>query len=290
MKTKSYIYIILAGLLWGTSGIFVNVLAPYGFTSLQMTFLRVFVSFLTVLLYIAIKDRTLFCCNWKELVLFACSGICLFATAASYFSSMQLTSISTAVMLMYTASIFVMIFSVMFFGEKFTRLKALALVCMIIGCGFVSGIIGGLKFNLSGIGLGLLSGISYSAYNIFTKLQMRRKSHPFKATFYCFLFASICAFFVSNPAEIITYIPSNPLLIIILSTALGICTCVLPYIFYTISLKHLPVGTAASLGIIEPMAATVYGVMIFSEPITFISLTGIVLILGAVFMLSKSDN
>ena len=37
MKTKAFIFIIVAGILWGTSGIFVNYLAPYGFTSMQMT-------------------------------------------------------------------------------------------------------------------------------------------------------------------------------------------------------------------------------------------------------------
>ena len=40
MKTKAFIYVIIAGIAWGTSGIFVNFLAPYGYTSLQMTALR----------------------------------------------------------------------------------------------------------------------------------------------------------------------------------------------------------------------------------------------------------
>ena len=48
MKNKSYMYIILAGLLWGTSGIFVNLLVTYGFTALQLTFFRGAVSFVKV--------------------------------------------------------------------------------------------------------------------------------------------------------------------------------------------------------------------------------------------------
>ncbi len=290
MKTKSFIYIVLAGLLWGTSGIFVNILSPYGFSSLQMTFLRVLVSFLVIFIYLLFKDRSLFRTNTKELLLFACGGVCLFGTSACYYGSMQLTSIATAVILMYTAPIFVMIFSVLFFDEKFTRLKAAALVCMIIGCALVSGVVGGLKINISGVALGLLSGLSYSAYNIFTKLQMSRKSHPLKATLYCFMFATIVAFIISEPFEIIEYIPKNPVVILPVGIGIGICTCVLPYLFYTIALKNLPVGTAAALGILEPMSATVFGVLIFKEPLTLFSIIGIVLILGAVYMLSKSDN
>lgn len=290
MKTKSFIYIVLAGLLWGTSGIFVNILSPYGFSSLQMTFLRVMVSFVSIFIYILFFRKSVIKTNIKELLLFACGGVCLFATSACYYASMQLTSIATAVILMYTAPIFVMIFSVMFFDEKFTRLKAAALVCMIIGCSLVSGVVGGLKINIPGVVLGLLSGISYSAYNIFTKLQMRRKSHPLKATLYCFLFATIVAFIISEPFGIVEYIPKNPVVILPLGIGIGICTCVLPYSLYTIALKNLPVGTAAALGILEPMSATVFGVLIFKEPLTFFSVVGIVLILGAVYMLSKSNN
>jgi len=155
MKTKSFIYIVLAGLLWGTSGIFVNILSPYGFSSLQMTFLRVMVSFVSIFIYILFFRKSVIKTNIKELLLFACGGVCLFATSACYYASMQLTSIATAVILMYTAPIFVMIFSVMFFDEKFTRLKAAALVCMIIGCALVSGVVGGLKINIPGVVLGL---------------------------------------------------------------------------------------------------------------------------------------
>ncbi|MBR5505295.1 MAG: hypothetical protein IKV73_03205 [Clostridia bacterium] len=44
MKKQAFIFIILAGLLWGTSGIFVHYLAPFGFSSLQLVFFRTVVS------------------------------------------------------------------------------------------------------------------------------------------------------------------------------------------------------------------------------------------------------
>ena len=40
MKNKAFIYIIIAGLLWGTSGIFVHYLAPLGLSPLQMASIR----------------------------------------------------------------------------------------------------------------------------------------------------------------------------------------------------------------------------------------------------------
>lgn len=290
MKHRAFFFIILAGILWGTSGIFVQLLAPYGFSAPQMTFFRALVSVLALAAYILLKDRQLLRANLKELLLFAASGLSFFGTATSYYFSMQATSVSTAVVLMYTAPVLVMLYSVAFLGEKLTPLKTVSVIAMLVGCGLVSGIIGGLRFDLVGILVGLLSGISYSAYNIFTKIQMRRGCAPLTATLYSFLFATVLAFFACDPATIPASIAISPAVTLPLVAALGICTCVLPYFFYTMSLKELPVGTASALGIVEPMAATIFSVLLFAEPLSLPSICGIILILGAVFLLSRSEE
>lgn len=287
MKKLAFIYIILAGVLWGTSGIFVHYLAPHGFTSLQMTFLRSTVSLICMAIYILISNRKLFRVKAEELILFAGSGLSFFLTASCYYYSMQATSISTAVVLMYTAPIFVVIYSVAFLGEKLSAIKLASIICMITGCGLVSGIIGGLKFDALGIGVGFLSGLSYSAYNILTKIEMSRNSNPVSATLYCFLFATVIGAFVSNASDALQHLTVD---ILPLVAAMGVCTCILPYFLYTLALKEIYAGTASALGIIEPMAATVFSVAVFHEPLGISSVCGIILILGAVIMLSKSEN
>lgn len=287
MKKTSLIYIILAGVLWGTSGIFVNFMAPYGFTSSQMTLIRSITAFLCIGGYILVANRSLFKASFKEILLFAGSGIGFFGTATCYFYSMQFTSIATAVVLMYTAPVLVMIYSVTFLGEKLTKIKAACVILMLLGCGLVSGIVGGLKFHLLGIIMGFLAGVSYSGYNIFTKIQMRNGSLPLTANFYCFLVALFASLLVSNPLEIPLYIAKNPAVTISLAIGMGIITCILPYIFYTLALKKIPAGTASSLAIIEPMSATVFSILFFNEKLTLASFSGIILILSSVLVLSK---
>ena len=224
MKTKSFIYIIIAGLLWGTSGIFVHYLAPYGITSLQMTAVRGTVSFICIAAYLLICSRRLFKTKLKELMLFAAIGVTLFLTAFLYYSSMQMTSISTAVILMYAAPIYVMVFSVLFMGEKFSKIKLVSLVLMMLGCCLVSGIIGGLKFDLVGIILGLLSGVSYATYNIITKIASERKNSPLTITVYGFMFMAIIALSISKPAGIITAAAVKPSVVVPLMIGLGVAT------------------------------------------------------------------
>lgn len=290
MKKLALLQIILAGILWGTSGVFVHYLAPYGFTSLQMTFFRSTVSCVCMALFILIHNKKLFKVRLKELLLFAGSGISFFLTASCYFYSMQATSISTAVVLMYTAPIFVMIYSVMFLNEKLTLGKTAAVLIMLVGCGLVSGIIGGLRFDVMGILVGFMSGLAYSSYNILTKIQMKNNSNPISATLYCFFFAVLAGAFSCGMDKIPQSIAIAPRITLPLIIGMGVLTCISPYFLYTLALKKIPAGTATSLGIIEPMSATLFSVMLFNEPLSKASLCGIVLILGAVFMLSKSDE
>ena len=288
MKKRAFIYIILAGVLWGTSGIFVHYLEPYGFTSLQMTCIRGSVSFICMLIYNLIRSREMFKIKLKHLLLLAALGASIFGTAFCYFTSMQATSISTAVVLMYTAPIYVMIYSVLFLGEKFSRLKLIAVASMLIGCCLVSGVIGGLKFDTVGILIGVLSGISYAAYNILTKISMKSGCAPESTTLYSFFFMALIASSVAEPAKIITLTAQKPAFLIPMVIGLGVVTFVLPYFFYTSAMKYLPAGTASALGIVEPMAATFFSVIIFREALDIFSFSGIVLILISVFMLSKA--
>ena len=287
---KGLFYIILASVLWGTSGIFVHFLAPYGVTSLQMTFIRGLVSFICMGGYVLIFNRSLAKTNFKEILLFMGGGLSFFTTASCYYQSMQLTSISTAVVLMYTAPIFVMIYSVLFLGEKLNTMKIVSVAGMLVGCGLVSGIIGGLKFDPVGIAIGFLSGISYAAFNIITKIEMQKGINPMKANFYCFFFSIFAGLAIAKPAGIIYCISLDPLTVILLGIGVGVVACILPYIFYTMALRELPAGIVSSLGILEPMAATLFSVAIFGEKLSVYSIVGILLILGSVFMLSKQKQ
>jgi drug/metabolite transporter (DMT)-like permease len=236
----------------------VHLLAPYGFSSLHLTAARGTVAVIFTILYILLTDKGLFRIRLTHLLLCLGSGFSMFCTASSYYFAMQATSVSTAVVLMYTAPIYVMICSVLFLGERMTRLKLVAVAMMLVGCGLVSGIVGGLKFDLFGIALGFLSGISYAAYNLVIKIVLRKGCKPQTATCYTFLFMALFAICFSNPAKGVEIAFQGSWWLILLLVAVGLFTSVIPYFLYNIAVKQLPVGTASALGIVEPMAATVF--------------------------------
>ena len=290
MKKRAFFYIIAAGILWGTSGIFVNFLVPKGYHSLQLTAVRGVVSLLFFAIYSLICQKSAFKVTPKQLLFFFGIGIAQFGTAAFYFMSMTATSISTAVVLMYTAPIYVTVFSALFLGERFSKPKIAALCMMIVGCALVSGLVGGLKIDALGIIFGIISGISYASYNILTKLTMMRSYSPVSSNLYGAFFMMLISLAVCKPAQIIPITMSDPLPLSLILIALGVVTFVLPYLFFALGMRDLPAATASALSTVEPLSACAFGIFVFNEKPDLFSFVGIVLILIAVFLLGYCEK
>ena len=287
---RAFLLVIAACMLWGTSGIFVHCLSPYGFTPLQMTAVRGVISFLCMAGFALLFDRSQFRIrNWRELLIYLFMGVTLFGTAFCYFQSMTMTSVSTAVVLMYISPIYVMLFSVVVFHEKLGWIKGLSVLGILLGCVLVSGVVGGGKFNLPGVLIGVLSGISYAVYNILAKLSVRHGGSPVKATLYAFLFMAVIATIPSRPGRICSCVEARPAVTVPLLVGLGICTCILPYFLFNYSLKTLPSGTASAMSIIEPLSASVFSFTLLGEDPDAFSIVGIVLILSCVIVLELSE-
>ncbi|MBP3307924.1 MAG: EamA family transporter [Clostridia bacterium] len=286
MKAKALIFIILAGILWGTSCIFVHYLAPYGIDSVQMTGVRGFVSLTVMAGYLLICKRHSFRTSLRSLILFIGGGVALFLTATLYYMSMQMTSVATAVVLLYMSPVIVCAVSVIFLGERMSLGKGLAVALMLAGGFLVSGILDGVTLDGVGIALGILSAVTYAIYNILTKLQMREGDSPYTATLYTFLTISVIALLVARPAEIVSVAASDPLPVIPLLIGIGVVTFIIPYFLYTEALEELSAGVASTLSVLEPVSASLFSVLIFGEKIGVGGIIGILLVAVAVALIS----
>ena len=194
------ILIIIAGLFWGSMGIFVRHLNDLGFTSIQVACLRLTVAGVIFAVILLIKDPKGFKIKPKDIPLFLALGIVsiLFFTCC-YFTAIRLMTMSTAAILLYTSPIWVMVLAIIFLKEKITLQKVIALILAFIGCVLVSGFGG--KITVIGILVGLGSGLGYALYSIFGTFALRKYS-PFTVTTYTFLIAGLGSIFVSNPADL----------------------------------------------------------------------------------------
>jgi drug/metabolite transporter (DMT)-like permease len=183
-----------------------------------------------------------------------------------------------------------MLMSVLFFHEKLSAEKGLALALAFTGCVLVTGV-SGEGVTAAGILLGLGSGIGYGLYSILGTVALRRYS-PCTVTAYTFLFAAIGSWFIAQPADMIAKITSSPepgkLLLFCVLT--GLVTAVIPFLAYTLGLRTVEASKAGILATVEPLVATLVGMIAYSEPITLLSGLGIVLILAAIVLLNRKPG
>ncbi|MDO4339432.1 MAG: DMT family transporter [Eubacteriales bacterium] len=292
MEKKASVCIILAGILWGSMGIFVRKLGTYGFTSLQIASLRIIVGALIFLAVIFFADRKKLKIELRDLGWFLGLGIgSILMFTVFYFTTISMASLSVAAILLYTAPIMVMLMSLVLFREKLTVRKAAALAMAFSGCILVTGFTGGTQISAAAAGFGLLSGFGYGLYSILGTYVLR-KYEPLTVTTYAFLCGGAGALAICNPPDIAAKIhradDSGFLLLLILLTAF--VTAVLPYLLYTVGLASTKASSASIMASVEPVVATVAGVVVFHETLTLASLAGILLVLGAITILNTGKR
>ena len=280
--------ILLAGCFWGSMGIFVRRLGTFGFSSVQIVCIRVTLAALFFSVLLLAKDRRGFRIALRDLPLFLGLGFgsILFFTVC-YFTAITMMPLSTAAILLYTSPIWIMLMSVLFFREKLNAVKLLALGLAFAGCVLVSGI-SGEGITLAGLLVGLGSGIGYGLYSILGTVALRKYS-PYTVTAYTFLFAAAGSWAVCSPADMVSKFAAAPDLVSLLlfCCLTALVTAVIPFLAYTLGLRSVEASRAGILATVEPLVATIIGILVFSEPLTWLSGLGILLILSAVILLNR---
>lgn len=288
MKFKSTAYILTAGFLWGSMGIFVHKLTDgFGFGSLSAAALRIISGAVLLFIFLAVYDVSLLKIRLCDVPLLAANGFfSIFLMTVFYFASISGgTSMSISAVLLYTAPFIVMLISCVFMGEAVTLQKVIALFTAFFGCCLVSLSEPGFS-TPSGIVCGVISGFAYALYSVFGKLALK-KHHPYTVTFYSFLFAGICSLvplFTTGAARTV-YETDRPASLALWIIAAGLITAVLPFLLYTKGLMNVSPSKASIMAYAEPISACIFGLFL-NEKMTAKMIFGIVLVLAAIVFLN----
>ncbi len=278
-----HITIILAAVIWGCVGLFTRNMSAIGFTSLQITFVRALFTALLMFIYLFIFKRHLLKIRLRDIPIFLGSGIASFLFFnVCYMSSIQENSLSVACMLMYSSPIWVTIISAFVFKDKVKLQKIIALIVALGGCVLVT-FQGAVAVTPLGLVYGILSGVGYALYSIFGSLGVMRFP-AITATFYTFVFATL------GGLPLVLFTSDLPAVLfntrgLTLAVAAAVCTTLVPYFLYTFGLKYVNPSTASIISIIEPIMATIVGLVAFGEALTVQGVLGIVVVIGALLLL-----
>ena len=291
MKKLAPFTILSAAVLWGSMGIVTRYVGSVGFTVVQTAAVRILSATLVLFLFLCVSDRRKLKISLKDIKWFLGTGILsLFINNLAYAATVQMASLSVAVVLLYTAPFFVMIMSVLFFKERITAVKIAALMLAFFGCVLVAGLSGADTKASKGITIlvGLSAGFGYSLYSIFGKVLVE-KYHSLTVTFYTFLFASAGTTLFAKPVDMCSILFKNvdKLPVIVIGSVI---TLAMPYLLYSIGLSYMESSKASIIASFEVVAASLFGVILYGEALNIYNITGILFVVIALIILQIKRN
>lgn len=282
----SMVFALASGVLWGIIGLFVRYFSTLGLDSLQTGLIRMGLACLCTLLYLLLfrwKDLKI---RLKDLWCFAgCGLVSMLMTCVTYFKAMQHVSLSVAAILMYTAPVYVTLFGAVLFKERITKKTVIAMVLAFAACVLVCAPSHSGALSAVGIVFGLLAGLCFALYSVFARFAYMRGYGTWTITFYAFVFSTAGAALMCDMSGVVTVLalPAS----LPWALGLGIVCAFAPYALYGLALKSLSGSTVTILSSVEPVVATLTGVLMFGEPFGIMAAFGIVLMLTAIILLAK---
>lgn len=278
-----YIYLLAAGVMWGTTGVFARTLYTQNLSYLEASFLRTSIAFLVLFTIQALIGGKHFWVAKRDLPLLACLGFIHSLFSLSYLHTIQLSSISQAVFLLYTYPIFVTVMARIFLKELLTGTKLAALLLSVIGVLLLTQIYrpDSLRLAPLAIGTGLAASLIWTCSMLLLKLALR-KYPPWTVLIYVLGFATLFLSFVARPGFNLLYMSS-----LAWGAALGLAliSALAGVTLYYRGLRLVEASRASILGNIEPVVASIMGVLIFSETFSLSSLLGSGFILLAAILI-----
>lgn len=279
--------------MFGSSGIFVRTLTQNGINETTLLFLRFSIAILPLLIAILLTDKKLLKIELSDLPLFLICSICIIGLNLCYNEAMNSVPLSLAAVLLSLAPIYVLIIAYFLFKENITRRKLICMFLAILGCILMTGV---LETPLESIPLfGILSGIGaglfWAFYLMASKKSIEMGNHTYTILIYSIVFITIALIPFTNFNQITSFISINPTLTILFLIVHSTFSFALPYIFSTLSLNYMDSGTSSILlSGAEPLAALLFGLILYLEIPTMLMLIGFILTVMAMMMLSRKEH
>ena len=262
MESRGRVFVLLTGILWSLAGVFIKAL---DLPPLSIVFYRSFFAALFFLFFLRKRGWTF--------------GIPLFVSVASYTAAIsffvwanKLTTAANAIVLQYTAPIFVFIFARLLFREPILRLNLFTLLLGMAGVGIIFFGSAG-EQEAAGVAVALVSGFLFSIY--MTNLRFLGGVQPVNLTF------------VNNLVCWMTLLPlvksdlsATPAQLLALAV-MGVVQLGIPYFLFSKGLETIALQEASLIILVEPVLNPIWVALVVGEIPSAATLSG-----GAVILLS----
>lgn len=285
METRGYLLAAAAACLWGLSGVISKHLFRADVRPIDLLSLRTLLATVLLVIIIAIANPKLLRIRKADLGYFALLGFLgLAANQYLYYMALDLTSVAFALLLQYTAPLFLLAYGVIARTETMSAGKVIAALTAVSGCAMmVGGQAGGMGHaSWRGVIPALGSAVCFAFYTRYGQIGLRKYSAT-TVLVYAFIFASV-AWLVIRPVwrlPLQSYSSQTWLFVLYLSSFASI----LPFALYLASLKYLEASRTNITSTLEPVVASAIAWIWLGEHMTTWQLAGGAAVLTGVVLL-----
>ena len=285
--TRGILLVLLAALCWGTSGT-VSTYAPESARSLSIGAVRVLLGALGLLCIALIRNRGRRRPPWAwGLVALGALGVA--GGQLAFFSAVGSAGVAVSTVLTIgVAPVFTGMLGASFLHERPGRIWGIATSLAICGAVFMvlgaAAVVGG---NPLGLLLGVLGGAGYAVYVTASKLLIEQGHDAVDVTAAIFCGAAVMllpVFLLGDWRWVLEPRGAG------VALYLGLGTNALPYLLFGLGLALVPVATAATLTLMEPLTATLLGVAWLDERLTALQWLGVGMLLVGLLVLALPER
>jgi drug/metabolite transporter, DME family len=288
MKFKGAGLVILAAICWGISGGIADILMDKDWDPIVISFFRGAVGFICFFAWFLFRFKNKWDFSPRFWIWSILAGVGVAGNFTFYFLSIQASSIAVASTLMYTAPVFVLLISFLFHLERSTWFKWACIIGVLIGITLLTGAYnpGSITVSIPGALAGLGAGLSYALF-IFGFKNASSIGHSRTILTIAFFSFCIILFLLADKSQAAAVITSPDLGWFLL---LGLLGAGLSFLFYVCGIRRTTPSTASMVAMVEPVTASLFGVLLLGDHLSFIQILGMVVILVTITVLSVKQS
>ena len=232
---------------------------------------------------------------------FRCMLIGILGLAGSnffYYYSIEKTTVATAIIVQYTAPIWVLLYMVLRGQQSASKRKALSVGLALLGCAMTISLltfsgttpfihVSGFKSDPAGVGAALVAAFTFSFYSVYGQIQINRYDR-----WYVVLFAMMGAaalwLFVNPPWKVFAahYTLQQWFFLLVFS----LVSMLIPLSLYFAGLQYLDATRAVITACLEPVFAILFAAAFVGETLGPIQILGIIFVLSATVMVQLPEK
>ena len=272
--------IILAALLWGTTGT-AQALAPVGAQPVVVGAVRLLIGGLTLLLLAAGRGHLRRGGPWPWQST-AVAALSIATYQLTFFAGVSRTGVAIGTVVgIGSAPILAGIMAFLVWRQRPERRWWWATLLAVAGCGLLIAPQGQVKVDVGGILLALTAGGAYAAYTLASQRLLQTQA-PDAVTAVTFTLGALTLSPFLFTADLFWLMNGRGMVV---ALHLGVVTTAVAYTLFARGLREVPVATAVTLTLAEPLTAATLGLFLLGEPLTPLTLLGIASLIAGLLLL-----